>query len=120
MKHRDTPEEIIRKNLIAFREEADLSQGALADLAGIPVTNYGRYERGENSTPATILKALADVLGRSTDDFHMENPPALRNDPPTFFLRTRPGVTVDDATYRHLLNEVSKANAVLRDKKPKR
>lgn len=116
-KAKDPAEETIRKNLIAFREEAKLSQGALADLAGVPITNLGRYERGENSPPSAVLKSIASVLGRSTDDFHEANPPPLKGEPPAFFLRTRPGLVIDDALFRHLQEEVAKANREMRGKK---
>lgn len=119
-KARDPDEEIIRRNLVKFREEAGYSQAQISDMAQIPVANYARYERGENSVPATALRSLAAAYGRSTDDFHEPNPGAPKQEPPTFSLRARPGAEVDQAIYERLLAEVDRANRELRGKKGKR
>lgn len=119
-KAKDPDEEIIRRNLEKFREEAGYSQAQIADLAQVPVANYARYERGENSVPAKVLKALADAYGRATDDFHDANPGPPKSEPPTFSLRARPGVEIDQAVYERLLAEVERANKEVRGKKGKR
>lgn len=116
----DSIEEIMRQNLEAFRKEAGYSQAEIAEHAGIPSVNYGRYERGENAVPATVLKALADAYGRAVDDFYEPEPPPPRVEPPTFTLRSRPGAAVDKAIYERLRAEVDRANKEIRGKKGKR
>lgn len=116
----DSIEEIMRRNLESFRKEAGYSQAEIAELAGIPSVNYGRYERGENAVPATVLKALADAYGRSVDDFYEADPPAPKHEPPTFTLRSRPGAEVDKAVYERLRAEVDRANKEIRGRKGKR
>lgn len=50
-----------------LRIKARLSQGELADRVGLHQSNIGRYERGQTVPSADKLKAMADVLGVSTD-----------------------------------------------------
>ena len=116
----DPLEEIVRKNIIAFREGAGFSQAEAADLSGVPVYNLSRYERGESkSIPATVLHQLAEVYGRKLEDFYDPDPPppAKVEDQPAIFLRTRPAVEIDQEIYQAVVRAVREANATLRSKK---
>ena len=48
----DPVDALVRKNLIRFREEADMSQADAAAASGVDVANIRRYEKGE--TPWAI------------------------------------------------------------------
>jgi transcriptional regulator with XRE-family HTH domain len=88
-------EERMRVNLETFIKQSGYSTTQVADLSGIPQASVSRYVRGENAIPADVLKALADVFGRSVNDFYERNPPPapadLQNARPAF-LKPRPGV----------------------------
>lgn len=60
-----------------LRENADLSQAKLAELAEIHVTMIGRYERGTSSPTTESLFALSDALGVSAD--HLLDGSAVAN-----------------------------------------
>lgn len=118
----DPRDEIVRTNLVAFREEADLSQAELGDLSGVPVDAIRRYEGGVTATiPGTALSEFARVFGRSIDDFFMTHPPKAKpQEAPVLFLRARPGVEVDIDLYKKLQEMVDDANAKMRGKKAKK
>jgi transcriptional regulator with XRE-family HTH domain len=94
---REAKRETIRRNLIHFRVELDLSQEAAAQLSGIPLDNYRRYEQGKRKIDTVELSRLAAVFGRRVDDFLDENPQPLADKSivPPFLLKTVPGVEVD-------------------------
>lgn len=118
----DPRDEIVRRNLIRFREEADLSQAQAGDLSGVPVDAIRRYETGTTATvPGTVLSELAKLYGHSVDDFFMTNPPKAKLDEaPVLFLRARPGVEVDTDLYRKIQDLIDKANADMRGKKSRK
>lgn len=113
-------EERIRLNLTKFVAESGYSVNQIADTLGIPQASFGRYMRGENAVPATLLKPLADFFGRRTDDFFEEAPPppdpARMDD---LFLKTRPDAEIDDEVLREVHAELAKANQRLRQLKLK-
>ena len=98
----DPRDELVRRNMVRFREEADLSQAELGDLSGVPVDAIRRYETGVTQTvPGTVLSELARVYGRSMDDFFATNPPKVKiEEAPALFLRTRPGAKIDLDVYK--------------------
>lgn len=53
--------------LIDARKQRGLTQQALADLAGVHVTQLRRYEAGTNQPTLDVLRALAIALSISTD-----------------------------------------------------
>ena len=50
-----------------LREDADLSQKALAKLLGVHQTTYSDYELGRLNVPVSALHILADHYGVSVD-----------------------------------------------------
>jgi len=50
-----------------LREDADLTQSALAERLGIQQTVYSRYERGARTIPLEHLMRLADYYDVSLD-----------------------------------------------------
>lgn len=100
--------------MIKFRGQAGLSQAEAADLSGVPLDALRRYETGISAAiPYSVVAKLAEAYGRATDHFNMPEPPAppKRDELPVFFLRTRPGAKVDEATLRKLEAEVERANS---------
>jgi transcriptional regulator with XRE-family HTH domain len=114
----DPRDELVRRNMAKFREEAGLSQAQAGDLSGIPVDAIRRYEGGVTATvPGTALSELARIYGRSIDDFFMTNPPKPRLDEaPVLFLRSRPGAKIDQETYEKIQALIDDANAKHRGK----
>lgn len=111
----DPVDERIRKNLIRFREECGLSQAQLADLSGVPMNNLSRYERGENTPPPSAIEMVAVVVGRDPGDFFKSDPPPAKPDERNvFFLRTWPGVDVDDKVAAEVRDAIAAANAKIR------
>ena len=50
-----------------LREDHDFRQVDIAKRLGMSQTGYSKYETGENDIPTSILIALADIYGVSTD-----------------------------------------------------
>lgn len=120
-KTRDPLTEVIRRNLIKFRDESGLSQADAADASGVSLDNLRRYEKGGSGVPATVLQQLATAYGHKAGDFYEENPPAAAlSDRPVFFLRTMPGVEVDEAMYKDLVRIIAEKNEIARTRRTKR
>jgi transcriptional regulator with XRE-family HTH domain len=115
----DPRDEIVRRNLVKFREDADLSQAQAGDLSGVPVDAIRRYETGTTATvPGTVLSELAKLYGHSVDDFFMTNPPKPKLDEtPVLFLRSRPGADIDMDVFKKIQKMIDDANAEMRGKK---
>ncbi len=97
----DPVEERLRLNLIKFIGESGYSDVQVADLAGITQASLSRYKRGENAVASDALKRLAELFGRSTEDFYQREPPkplpreeAVARTP--MFLRARPEVQLTE------------------------
>lgn len=65
--------EIIAKNLIAYRKHAGLTQAELAEKINYSDKSISKWERGEGVPDVVILKQLADFYGIKIDDFLSEN-----------------------------------------------
>lgn len=52
-----------------FREEAGLSQPALAERAGLSRLSVIRYETGASSPSWEVVRRLAELLGKTPNDF---------------------------------------------------
>lgn len=117
----DPRDEIVRRNLAKFRDEAELSQAEAGDLSGVPVDAIRRYETGVTQTvPGTVLSELAKIYGHSMDDFFMTHPPKAKLDEaPSLFLRSRPGARINMDTYKKIQDLIDKANADMRGTKSK-
>lgn len=97
----DPIEERLRVNLLRFIAESGYSDVQVADLSGITQASLSRYKRGENSIPSDALKRLAELFGRSIEDFYQREPP---KPPPReeaasrfpFFLRSRPEIQITE------------------------
>lgn len=120
-KTEDPDDVICRRNLLAFREEADMSQADAAEAAGVALDNLRRYENGTTATvPGPVIAKLAKVYGHAAEDFYMPHPPKAKlEERPVFFLRTRPGAEIDEKTYAELLDVIDKANRESRTKRKK-
>ncbi len=51
----------------SLREDADLTQRAVAQAMGMYVTTYARYESGEREVPFNVIVALAKFYEVSAD-----------------------------------------------------
>ncbi len=58
--------------LLTARKHAGLTQNALADTAGLHVSNIRRYEAGTNQPTIDALRNLALALGTTTDQLLFE------------------------------------------------
>jgi len=58
---------IIAEKLREMRTSKGITQHQLADIAGVELITYGRYERGERIPPSDVLSKIADGLSCTTD-----------------------------------------------------
>jgi transcriptional regulator with XRE-family HTH domain len=121
-KTRDPMNEIVRKNLRRFREEAKLTAEKVAAFAGISIDSLRRYEAGGSGVPYDVLAKLADIYGHSLDDFRLENPPrADLKRRPAIALMQLEGVEVDPELLAKIQKLVDEANRDTRgEKKPRK
>jgi transcriptional regulator with XRE-family HTH domain len=71
----DSDREIVRKNLIRFRDEVGIDPRRASIRARIALDELEAYERGERDTPRSVMEALAPVYGRRVGDFIEREPP---------------------------------------------
>jgi transcriptional regulator with XRE-family HTH domain len=121
-KTRDPANEIVRDNLRKFRVEAELTTDQAAQASEVPVDNLRRYESGKSGIPASELRKLAVVYGHAMEDFYAKHPPhANLTDRPTYFLRTLPGMDVDEETQQKIQDLIDEANeANKKGRKPRK
>lgn len=50
-----------------LKEDADMTQKQVAEIIGVSINHYGKYERGETDIPFEKAIALADFYGVSLD-----------------------------------------------------
>lgn len=63
------------RNLIKFRENAGLTQQALAEAIGIAAGSVHRYESGKGLPEREALLRLCAIFHRPVDDFFSAEPP---------------------------------------------
>ncbi|MGW8249305.1 MAG: helix-turn-helix domain-containing protein [Anaerolineales bacterium] len=66
--------------LHARREEADLSQEALAAQLGLQVEQLDAYERGEQSIPIPVLEAMTKISGEPLSAYYDQDSPYRKID----------------------------------------
>lgn len=74
----------ISNNLKAIRSQRGVTQGNLADKAGIELTQVSRIERGASEPKLETIKRLAIALSCSTDELIMDAQPKT----PEYIKRT--------------------------------
>ncbi len=57
----------IGKRLKSLREEKGLKQREMAEIMGLTLRHYQRFEYGEVNTPATVLNFFADYFCVTAD-----------------------------------------------------
>lgn len=57
----------ISERIRLTRQQKNMSQKALAEVAGVNLKSLSRYELGTSIPPADVIKKLADALKVSTD-----------------------------------------------------
>lgn len=118
----DPLDKIVRANLKGFRAETGQTQAESAELSGVSLDNLRRYESGETAkVPGTVLQRLAQVYGHPIGDFFLTDPPPGQVDEaPAIFLRTRPGVEVDEGIMNRLQKIIDDANKEARAKRKRK
>ena len=58
---------VFYQRLRDLREDADLTQKQAAEIIGVSMNHYGKYERGENDIPFEKAILLAEHYGVSLD-----------------------------------------------------
>ena len=65
--------EVVAKNLIAYRKQKGLTQAELAEKIAYSDKSISKWERGECLPDLAILKQLADFYGITVNDFLNES-----------------------------------------------
>ena len=65
---------LVAQNLRATRAQRKLSQGAVAQKAGVSVSYVSMIERGQRTPPLETLEALAKALSVGPLDLLQEHP----------------------------------------------
>lgn len=89
-------QELIGQNLRKYRTIAKLTQGQLAQQAGISISYYARLERGNRSMSAWVLYSLANALNVSADCLLYEESQHTPMESIRYLLRGKPDDTVAD------------------------
>jgi transcriptional regulator with XRE-family HTH domain len=75
-----SPNNAFAARLRVVREQAGLTQQALADAAGLSQVHVARLETGTRQPGWETVQALADALGVSTEDLR-SRPPRISKKP---------------------------------------
>ena len=59
--------EVMGKRLKVLRKEKGLKEREMAEVMGLTLRHYQRFEYGEVNTPATVLNFFADFFGVTAD-----------------------------------------------------
>lgn len=101
-------DEVIRRNLVAFRKERGLSIEQVIETVGIDVTDF---ENGA-AIPASKLGKLADLYWHSVDDFRLAEPPkADRKRARGVYLQAEPDVDFPREEYERIQKQIDEARA---------
>lgn len=119
---RDPMNDVVTKNLQAFRIEAGFTSEEASRMSGVNIDSLRRYESGRSSPPGDVIRKLARIYGRTMDDFYEEHPP--KADPtalPVFHAWARKDALDEFAEkkYREIQQIIEKANADIREHKAK-
>ena len=68
---------IIAKNITSLRQNAQMTQGDLAERLNYSDKAVSKWERGESVPDITVLKEIADLFGVTVDDLIREHDAAL-------------------------------------------
>lgn len=115
---RDVDNEVVCKNLRAFRAAAGMSQDEASSASNVSIDNLRRYESGTVTAPAAALLRLGEIYGHAMEDFFSDHPPAAKLDErPVLFLRSLPGVEVDREFLDKAHKVIAQVNAEFRERK---
>lgn len=105
-------EEIARRNLIQFRQDAALSQSEAADVSGVSLATINSYESGRRGLPRlSNIKRLMDAFGRNFGDLFLESPPPLAQAVVRpFSLRVLRGVPIPEELEQRARAAINEAN----------
>jgi transcriptional regulator with XRE-family HTH domain/Zn-dependent peptidase ImmA (M78 family) len=92
------------------REEAELTQGALAAQLGVDRTSLVRIESGERKVTAAELAMIASIVDRPIDWFVTVSPPAVLS------RRTSPGVHASTVTLDRAVDRAARDVQFLLDR----
>jgi DNA-binding XRE family transcriptional regulator len=116
--HTRSLDEIVRANLVRFREEAGIRQEAAAAAVGITRDGLAKMERGDRGLPKLgLLKQLANMYCRTVDDFYAPDPAPPNLDERTFIVPLAL-VDVPDDVMEQARAALSSLNAILRRQPP--
>lgn len=68
-----TPDNIIGKNIKAYRETNSFTQDTVANFLGIKREMISYYENGTREVPFDVLTRLSDLYGVDMADFYIED-----------------------------------------------
>lgn len=92
----------ISNNLKTIRNQRGMTQGHLADKAGIELTQVSRIERGASEPKLETIKRLAIALSCSTDELIMDAQPKT----PEYLKRTVERIDKLTPFKRHVLLDI--------------
>lgn len=119
-------EERARLNLCQFIRDSGYTATQVADLAGMPQANLGRYMRGDSALSLDVLPRLAEVLGRdSTDDFFKPDPPRQKTaaelgEAQPIFAKARPGFSLTEEDLIDFKQYLERVRSRREKKKPRK